>query len=248
MSLASVRKRFLRNVIPKVDELAEKMELIRKKGTVNEKFEVHAKSLTNQMKLLTSAGDSLLKKFVMILNEGEAFGGGIGWVTEKITQLTAFMESNKDAIQSWWSNFQEILGGLFNLVETGVEKFHDFWAGLGEGEKTLLTIAAVIGAFLIGPVTGIIAAGALIIAKWQPIKKFFVELWNNITWATFEAWDSITGATRTAWDNIKGFFSGVKGFFVGVFNAITSPVKSAVGFVRTHWDTLKTILNGHRTV
>ena len=104
-------------LIGKSAQLAENMEAIRKKGTLDEKFAVHAESLANKWKLLTSAGDSLIKKFVMILNEGNAFGGGIRWVTDKVTKLTTFMESNKNAIQSWWGNFKEILGGLFNLVE-----------------------------------------------------------------------------------------------------------------------------------
>ena len=173
-------KKVFENIIPKVDELAEKMELIRKKGTVNEKFEVHAKSLTNQFKLLTSAGDSLIKKFMMILNEGNAFGDGIGWVTGKITQLTTFMESNKETIQAWWGNFQEIMGGLFSLVSTGIEKAAAFWSGLSEGEKTMVAIGAVIGAFVLGPITGLIAAGALIIAKWDEIKDFFSRLWDGM--------------------------------------------------------------------
>ena len=230
-------KKVFENIIPKVDELAEKMELIRKKGTVNEKFEVHAKSLTNRFKLLTSAGDSLIKKFVMILNEGEAFGGGIGWVTEKITQLTAFMESNKDAIQSWWGNFQEILGGLFNLIGTGIEKFAQFWSGLSEGEKTLLTIGAAIGLFIANPVAGLIAAGGIIIAHWQPLKKFFVTLFNDITWVGFEAWDGIKGSAETAWNRITGFFAGAKDFFSGVWNSVTDATKTA-------WNTITGFFSG----
>ena len=233
-------------LIGKSAQLAENMEAIRKKGTLDEKFSVHAKSLTNQFKLLTSAGDSLIKKFVMILNEGNAFGGGIGWVTDKVTKLTTFMESNKNAIQSWWGNFKEILGVLFNLVEKGVVKFGKFWGGLGEGERTVLAIGAVIGAFLIGPVAGIIAAGALIIAKWEPIKSFFVSMWDDIIWETFEAWESITGT----WGGVTGFFSGlwasitdttktawasITDFFSDAWDVITSPARKAVSFFQDIW-------------
>lgn len=228
-------------LIGKSAQLAENMEAIRKKGTLDEKFEVHAKSLTNQFKLLTSAGDSLLKKFVMILNESGAFGGGIGWVTEKITQLTAFMESNKDGIQAWWGNFQEILGGLFSLVELGVEKFNTFWSGLGEGEKTLLTIGTAIGLFIANPVAGLIAAGGIIIAHWQPIKAFFLTLFNDITWEMFgardaisESWDAIKGHASDVWNSIKGHFSDTWAW-------MTKPVKDAVSFIKEHWDTLKEI-------
>ena len=196
-------KKVFENIIPKVDELEEKMELIRKKGTVNEKFEIHAKSLTNQMKLLTSAGDSLVKKFVMILNEGESFGGGIGWVTGKITQFTAFMEANKDTIQAWWGNFREIMGGLFNLVATGIEKAAGFWSGLSEGEKTIGALAAVIGAFVLGPVTGLIAAGVLIIAKWGEIKDFFGKLWDGMD-------EPVTGFLTTVRDGTMGVINWIR--------------------------------------
>ena len=229
-------KKVFENVIPKVDELAEKMELIRKKGTVNEKFEVHAKSLTNRFKLLTSAADSFIKKFVMILNESQAFGDGIGWTTEKISQFTEFMESNKDEIQDWWGNFQEILGGVFSLAEKGIEKFSDFWSGLNDGQKTLLTIGGIILTFLANLVAGIIAAGALIVAKWQPIKSFFTRLWNDITWETAEAWTAITESAETAWNKVGDFFSRAGEVF-------TSPVRAAVGIAKAAWEEIKEIFD-----
>ena len=225
-------KKVFENVIPKVDELAEKMEQIRKKGTVNEEFEVHAKSLTNQMKLLTSAGDSLIKKFIMILNEGEAFGGGIGWVTGKITQLTGFMEENKDTIQAWWGNFREVMGGLFNLVATGIEKAASFWAGLSEGEKTIVAIGAVIGAFVLGPVTGLIAAGALIVAKWDEIKDFFAKLWDGMD-------EPVLGFVKTVRDGTMGVVNWVRRqwdelspFFARVWRGIRDGASSAWGWIR----------------
>ena len=173
-------KKVFENVIPKVDESPEKMEQIRKKGTVNEKFSTTPSRSPTSSNSLTSAGDSLIKKFMMILNEGNAFGGGIGWVTGKITQLTTYMEANKATIQAWWGNFREIVGGLFNFVAKGIETVAGFWAGLSEGEKTIVAIGAVIGAFVLGPVTGLIAAGALIISKWDEIKDFFAKLWDKM--------------------------------------------------------------------
>ena len=233
-------------LIGKSAQLATNMEAIRKKGTLDEKYAVHAESLKVKWDLLTSAGDSLIKKFVMILNESGAFGGGIEWLTEKITQFTVFMESNKEGIQSWWGNFQEILGGLFNLVGTGIEKFNAFWSGLSEGEKTLALIGGIILTFLANPVAGVIAAGALIVAKWQPIKAFFIQLFNDITWSTFEAGESI----KETWEGITGFFSGIWGsitgtaksawnditaFFSEVWDVITSPARKAVSFFQDVW-------------
>ena len=238
-------KKVFENIIPKVDELEQKMELIRKKGTVNEKFEVHAKSLTNQFKLLTSAADSLIKKFMMILNEGNAFGGGIGWVTEKITQLTAFMEANKDTIQAWWGNFQEIMGGLFNLVATGVEKVSGFWAGLGEGEKTILAIGAVLGAFVLGPVTGLIAAGALIIAKWDEIKDFFGKLWDDMDTPVMgfistvrDGTMGVINWTRRQWDEMSPYFEKV---FRGVGFVVKNAWKVISGAAGVAWEFIKIV-------
>ena len=239
-------KKVFENVIPKVDELAEKMELIRKKGTVNKKFAVHAKSLTNQFKLLTSAGDSLIKKFMMMLNEGEGFGSGIGWVTEKITQFTAFMESNEASIQAWWGNFREIMGGLFNLVATGIETVANFWSGLSEGEKTIVAIGAVIGAFVLGPVTGLIAAGALIIAKWDEIKDFFSKLWDKMDEPVLGFIKTVSDNTmsvvnwiRRQWDEMSPYFKkiwdGISFVTENAWKVIRFAAEGAWEFIKILW-------------
>ena len=221
-------------------KLAENMQAIRKKGTLDEKFAVHAESLANKFKLLTSAGDSLIKKFVMILNEGEAFGGGIGWVTEKITQLTGFMEANKDTIQAWWGNFREIMGGLFNLVATGIEKAANFWAGLSEGEKTIVAIGAVMGAFVLGPVTGLIAAGALIISKWNEIKDFFGKLWDGMDEPVTGFVTSVRDKTMSVINWIRGQWDEIKDFFSGLFDKLDEPV---TGFVTSVRDKTMDVIN-----
>ena len=223
-------------------KLAENMHGIRKAGTLDEKFAVHSESLKNKWDLLTSAGDSLIKKFIMILNEGEAFGGGIGWVTEKIKQFTGFMEANKDTIQAWWGNFREIIGGLFNFVATGIETvanfWTNFWSGLSEGEKTIVAIGAVIGAFVLGPVTGLIAAGALIVAKWDEIKDFFSKLWDGKSFRdkTMDVVNWIQGQ----WDEIKDFFSrlfdNLDELVTGFVKSVSDNTMSVVNWIRRQWD------------
>ena len=226
-------------------KLAENMQAIRKKGTLDEKFAIHSEALTSKWKKLTGAGDSLIKKFVMILNEGNAFGGGIGWVTQKISQLTTFMEENKASIQAWWGNFREIMGGLFNLVATGIEKAASFWSGLGEGEKTVLAIGAVIGAFVLGPVTGLIAAGALIVAKWKPIREFFIKLWDKLDEPVLNFIKTVRDATmrvvnwiRRQWDEMSPYFAKI---FKGIGFIATNAWK-VIRFVASNaWEVIKVV-------
>ena len=216
-------KKVFENIIPKVDELESKMEAIRKKGTVEMKFEIHSESLSNQFKLLTSAGDSLIKKFMMILNESNAFGDGIGWVTGKITQLTGFMEANTGAIQSWWGNFQEVMGGLFNLASMGIEKAVEWWGSLSAGGQTLVALGAVILTFVANPVAGLIAAGVLIIAKWQEIKSFFTTLWDGMD------------------EPVSGFVTSVQEKTMGVINWVRGQWDEMSPYFKTLWDGISAV-------
>ena len=212
-------------------KLAENMQAIRKAGTLDEKFAVHSESLTNQWKLLTSAGDSLIKKFVMILNEGNAFGTGIGWVTQQVTNLTHWMQRNKKGIQDWWGGLQKAIGvawkyrDVIAAVVVGVTAFKVF----NTAKTAVLGLKFAFDALMANPwglaIAGIVAGAYLIYKNWEPIKAFFGKVFDVIS--------KVVGWT---WNRIKGFGSGI-------WDAITSPVQAVVGFVQENWGLLKTIFS-----
>ena len=239
-------------------KLADNMRAIRKAGTLDEKFAIHSEALKNKWELLKGAGDALIKKFMMILNEGNAFGTGIEWITAQITNLTGFMEANKDTIQAWWSGLQKAVAiaweyrDVIAAVIVGITAFKAFNAA----RTAVLGLKLAFDALTANPwglaIAGIVAGAYLIIKNWEPIKAFFLNLFYDITDITGEAWENIkavfatvggffsrvwggvTGIAETAWDKTTSIFSGV-------FDVITSPIKSAVGFIREHWDLLKGI-------
>jgi hypothetical protein len=81
----------------------------------------------------------------------------------------------------------------------------------------------------------------LIYKNWTPIKGFFLDLWQSITfyfgqgWAWLSekgavAWGGIVSGFTSAWDGVTGFFSGLWDGIIGIF--------------RGAWDTIRPIVDG----
>lgn len=114
------------------------------------------------------------------------------------------------------------------------------------GAQSLLHAAKVAAAWLIamGPIGIVIAAVvglvALIIAKWDLIKKWIAAGWNFVKSVTVSVWNAVTGFLKGVWSKITGFVSAavarVKSVISTVWNAIKSVTSSVwnaiVGFIR----------------
>ena len=221
-------------LIGQSDKLKGNMQEIRKAGTLDAKYAVHAESLTHQMKLLTSAIDTLITKFVMFLNEGNAFGKIFGFLTEQATNFTHWMESNKDTIEVWWGGLQKAVKigwkycDVIAAVVIGVTAFKAFHAA----SAAVKGLDLAFHAFKANPygliIAGIAAGAYLIIKNWGPISAFFEKLWGGVTGATSDAWDSITSFASTSWNKIKEIFSRVK-------EEIRAPMQAMVNFVKEYW-------------
>ena len=87
----------------------------------------------------------------------------------------------------------------------------------------------------------IVAAVALIIANWEPIKAFFEGVWDSVATGFMEAWEPITGFFEDLWvgvieifntalNKIFGFVDKIKGAVSGVVDAASNLGGDVAGF------------------
>lgn len=109
------------------------------------------------------------------------------------------------------------------------------------------SVWAFTAALLANPITWVVVAlGALgaavyqVYKNWEPLKEFFLQLWNEPMEAIglFIAWvDDVLGrfsplrATMKHWEPIKAFFSDLWGSIVGIFEAGWNAIKPIVDTV-----------------
>ena len=127
---------------------------------------------------------------------------------------------------------------------------------LGGALGLLKTVAIGLGrALLMNPiglaVTAIAGGAYLIWRNWEPIKAFFVNLWQGVKSATSAAWDWIknafmayhpAGIIYTHWDSITGWFSGLWDRVKAGVSTGWEGIKSAffnyhpAGIIYSNWD------------
>ena len=96
-------------------------------------------------------------------------------------------------------------------------------------------------------VTALTVLVPLIIKNWEPIKEFFVNLWDGIkqVFTTVVtaigdflagAWEGIKNTTSTAWNGIKEFFTSIWEGIKTIFSAAVGVVGTILS---TAWETIK---------
>lgn len=94
----------------------------------------------------------------------------------------------------------------------------------------------------------LIAIVATIITYWEPIKTFFVDLWNTVKDAVAAAAQWIWQRLVDAWNFIKGVWDGVGDFFSGLWDGVVSGVSGAIdrikGWFGSAWDWIKGVWSG----
>lgn len=111
----------------------------------------------------------------------------------------------------------------------------------------------------IAAITAIAAAAFLVIKNWEPIKEFFVGLWDTVSSATSAAWESIKSGLSSAWESIKSaasstfeaiatfltnVWNGIVSFLTGVWNGLSSAAQTAFTAIV---DVVRPIMDGFRT-
>lgn len=89
----------------------------------------------------------------------------------------------------------------------------------------------------VGWVIGIVVAlVALIIAKWDTVKRYTIAAWNAVKDAVLSAWNWIKSIVMGAVRAVVGFVRDHWKLLLGI---ITGPIGAAAMFVISHWDKIK---------
>lgn len=207
----------------------------------------------------------------------------IGSLMKDISDAIQYVADHKeDFVQT----FNEITGAIGNVVTTGIETVKSVFEWLNEhGIETQDVVKGVIAAFaviklvsiasamnpIVLAIEGIAAAAALIIANWDEIEAFFVNLWSSVSESANEAWKSvekwfgenIIDPIKKKWDEVTAkvadIVDSVKAgwtlFKLWFSNAIITPVKDAwdaittkvteiVELVKVEWDKIVSWFSG----
>lgn len=181
---------------------------------------------------------SPMDQWKLTLNEimlaGAELGNAVGPVLVPIIQGLA--EGAKSAAE-WFGNLDEdqqktivTIGGLVAAIGPAITIVGKMITTVGTITKAVGVITPMLGGLgtafsaLTGPIGLAIAAGVLIIANWDKIKKAgetlaegIADAWNSVKTKTSEIWDGIKskieGAINGAKETVKTAIDKIKGFF-----------------------------------
>ena len=160
-------------------------------------------------------------------------GSALDWLSGKAEQFTAWVDgldlsSLATQFDQGFATAVDKAGQAFNWVQEngdtiisvlktiaaawGIVKVLQFTSGVINATTTIFkfgkTVMALVATnpivLLIGAA---IAAGALLIANWDKVKKWAGDLWNKVKETFTGIKDSIVGAFEGAKDKVSGFFS-----------------------------------------
>ena len=170
------------------------------------------------------------------------------WLLKLITDFPSAIQELKDSdspILQAIGGALEWIQGLFIWIENNQQLVVD-------------AITAILAAFAVGKIISIVAsmspitlilgaiaaAATLIITNWEPIQKFFENLWGAITAAVSIAWGSIT----KWWTNIKTKFSTAwntisEWFQTNVWDKVSSGAEAAWSLVQSAIQPVLDVIN-----
>ncbi|MFD1885577.1 phage tail tape measure protein [Paenibacillus wenxiniae] len=128
-----------------------------------------------------------------------------------------------------------VIIGYIPMITAGFTALISLFTTIGPAIGAAFTAAT-------GPIgiaiAAIVAAAALIILNWEPIKEYFLKLWPQIVEATTSAWNGIVEFFSGIWEKIKSFFSSGTGEVV----ALSNPMIGLPLLIFNHWDELVAML------
>lgn len=152
-------------------------------------------------------------------------------ITEMINQLSLFVENNPRITQLGVAAVGAVAGVAALAVAVG---------GLAIAFGALSVPVLI----FLGVIALLIAAAAAIIIYWEPIKKFFADLWLGITYSATQAWNWIREKAVEAfkavvqwgqnmWQRLVENFNTLKGKIIGTLAGLaTSALQKGKDIVR----------------
>lgn len=175
----------------------------------------------------------------------------IGFLAPLLLGLATFIQQNTSWITPLvvaigaWALAQKLLseGTLaFKAIQLGIKVATIAWTAAQWLLNAALS-ANPIG-LLVLAIGVLIAIVALIIANWEPIKTFFIGLWNTIKDAVTVAAQWIWQRLVDAWNFIKGVWNGAVAWFEAIWIGIKTGVSIAINNVKTVFSNAWSFIKG----
>lgn len=160
-----------------------------------------------------------------------AFSSSLSGVADVVINIIDFLSAN-------WVWIEPILAGVLTFASSLL--------AMGFAGKVINFLKTTAGLLVAHPVMAIISAVAtgamLIIRYWEPIKNFFVGIWDGIKSGAEAAWNFITGIFSNvaeffgsifgaAWERVKAVFSTGGQIFMGIVDGITEAFRNIVNTI-----------------
>lgn len=120
-----------------------------------------------------------------------------------------------------------LLSPVFSMIAAFGSVLSAVWAGVTAAIGYIIPVVqAVIGviagfsAATIAAVLAVIAIIVLVIAYWDELKAFVIDVWNSITEKISEAAESFKNTFNNAIEAVKGFFGGLRDYALQVIQEI----------------------------
>jgi TP901 family phage tail tape measure protein len=144
-----------------------------------------------------------------------------------------------------------IIGGAINGIGALVLTFGKISGAISKAggmmglfSKALTVLTGPVG-IAIAAIAALAAIAFVVIKNWEPIKTFFIDLWNNISSTTTTVLTALGTFITGVWNNIKSFTSStwqaIKQVTVTVWNAIKS---AALAIIMPFVNGIKNLFNG----
>ena len=237
---------FLRPMIQNWEDYERiKNKALSASDVIDKDYDAIMETTRQQMTELANAGERAVKTIGSMM--APAFGQLLGVLTPVVNSIVKFAKENPE---------------LTKTVLTGAAVVIGFTAALGAAKLAtgaivyalgpLLTVTKLVGLALPYVATGIRAitmamaanpigrlivglttAAVLIYKNWEPIKGFFVGLWESVKSATGAAWEWMKNAflNFTPLGLVIKNWEPIRGFFVGLFDGIRATVSSAIDWI-----------------
>lgn len=205
------------NITELKNAIASSSETIMKASEDTRSFGEIMMQLKNKVELaLEPLGVALLDAFNKLLPTIEKAIGFVAKLFEWFGNLPGPIQQTIVIIASLVAAIGPVLTMIGSMIET-MQKLNSVFTILGAASSPIGLTIAIIG--------GLVALAAVIITNWEPIKKFFTDLWNNVK----SVFENTINAIKNA---VTGFVTNITKAFTDAGNAIENAIKTALTTIK----------------
>lgn len=238
-------------LLTNLDNLKKNLDAVSDKtkyaGSVNKEYDTRNGTTANNLILLGNTiseisirfGSLLLPAINAVIEPLRLIGVGISGFVENFPILSKVMGIAVVGAIGLSLGLSAI-GFMGSLALTGLLAF-------GKG---LLVVNSLFLANPIGlAIAGIALAAGLIYTYWEPIKTFFISLWESVSTIFTSSWNAISSFASNVWSSMSNIFisswNGIKTFFNSLWNGIKNIFSESLNFLKDYlgWTPLGMIIN-----